>query len=150
MLSIARFCSYKLRIPSLLRSSRNPAGIRIPAPCYARRFMLMLSIARFCPYKLRIPSLLRSSRNPAGIRILAPRYARRFMLMPLPRQMCKKPDACVRFLPAWRELIRAGDGNRTRISSLGSWCSATELHLRVKAIYIIPPGMSSAQIVIRR
>ena len=30
--------------------------------------------------------------------------------------------------------IGANDGNRTRISSLGSWCSATELHLRsVKA-----------------
>ena len=27
-------------------------------------------------------------------------------------------------------LTGARDGNRTRITSLGSWCSATELHVR--------------------
>ena len=30
----------------------------------------------------------------------------------------------------------AGDGNRTRISSLGSWCSATELHLHIPACLV--------------
>ena len=34
-------CAYQPRIFSLLRSFRNPAVIRIPAPCFARRFMLM-------------------------------------------------------------------------------------------------------------
>lgn len=44
-------------------------------------------------------------------------------------QKTKIPAQCEREF-----FFGANDGNRTRISSLGSWCSATELHLRsVKA-----------------
>ena len=34
--------------------------------------------------------------------------------------------------PCTHRALKADDGNRTRLPSLGSWCSATELHPHIK------------------
>ena len=44
---------------------------------------------------------------------------------------CKNP----RNLHDYEGLMRAGDGNRTHISSLEGWCSTTELHLHCYEIF---------------
>ena len=36
--------------------------------------------------------------------------------------------SCSIQLSYWRIMIGAGDGNRTRVSSLEGWCSTIELH----------------------
>ena len=41
---------------------------------------------------------------------------------------------------------RAGDGNRTHISSLEGWCSTTELHPHCNALTIIPQFPENASI----
>ena len=56
---------------------------------------------------------------------------------------CKKQTSHNGTIPAWLDFYKADDGNRTRLPSLGSWCSTDELHLRNKDIIPYISSISS-------
>ncbi len=46
--------------------------------------------------------------------------------------------SCSIQLSYWRMLHGAGDGNRTRVTSLEGWCSTIELHPHIHALLFQP------------
>ena len=50
--------------------------------------------------------------------------------------------SCSIQLSYWRMLDGAGDGNRTRVSSLEGWCSTIELHPQIPDLTIQPENFS--------
>ena len=47
--------------------------------------------------------------------------------------------SCSIQLSYWRMLDGAGDGNRTRVSSLEGWCSTIELHPQILIALLFQP-----------
>ena len=77
-----------------------------------------------------------------GLRPLGDTHHILLVLMKMARQKGLEPltycleGSCSIQLSYWR-ICGAGDGNRTRVSSLEGWCSTIELHLRVCVCHLI-------------
>ena len=78
-------------------------------------------------------------REPEGIRTPDPRL-RRPLLYPAELQTQSVSALLSGEMPENR---RAGDGNRTHVSSLEGWCSTIEPHLRLRYISTVCPALSS-------